>query len=343
MGLLGFKNVSSWGLVVIFMFFAFWASSALAETVAQEETGRPSGFSEQVASIVGLTQEQALDFHKQFRDFIKEQGFSDKVVAKAYHTDTRSLLKLLKLEDGNGSQKPDWEHLRVQVNYWRRLLPVSSHGVDQLEHFLLKTQHSNAFHPFTVNLPKWESFLNFMVKWQVFTSVTGEEARSFKNYVITSKWLEGAQTSQTRSPEFWAAWDLVFERSGMKPEFLGENIYNHVMKPLKKGHHSDGIQSLYLGLSPTLLATLSRYPQYVNPKLLGKIFTSNIITVSIMAENIEGIFAKYDRMNLSDKAKATDILRDIEYLLQDYLVEKVEAKKRRHGRGSYRCKLSLAY
>lgn len=296
--------------------------------VAAETQKVPNQKQLHLAEVYGLNEIQITNLYQQFSELVKAQGFSEAVVKKAQNLDVLSLIRVLQITEQ--SSRADLDFVRRSISYWRGILGEAA-GIDQLEHFFAKTKHSNPFHILNIDFKNWDSFLNMMIKWEIFTSVKGEEARSFRNFVIQYKWMEGAQTSKKRDAEFWNRWSEVFESTEMKPRYLGEAVYDKVFKT--GGKHSDGIQSLYLALSPDLLQVLLKYPQYLNAKLMGRVFASNLLQVSMMSYDIQQIFERYKAFDVNPKSQADDVLRDIEYLLQRSLVDKIEARKSRGGKG----------
>lgn len=269
-------------------------------------------------SHMDMSIELMQQIQKDFVHLIQEEGFSKQVVQKAEAIDLHSLIKLLNLS--SQSKHPNWDRLKDNIRYWQDLLAANEHptkGRASLEAFILHTEHSNGFHLFNINQNSWHEFLNLMLQLKIFSSIQGPEPRSFKSFVLQYKWLEGAQTSQKRSAEYWAQWSQFFSsKKGYDIPKIGEALYQTHFDAQGR-QHSDGVQSLYLGLTPPLLDIIQRHPELMTPEVVEGLFTRNLTYLSIFAEQLGEVFSEQQQNKTkSSQQKTHEILRAIESLAE---------------------------
>lgn len=268
-----------------------------------------------IALIYKLDQKQLTTLYVEFVELIRDLGFSPEVLAKAQNIDTHSLLKLANIS--SSSSRPQWDRVKENIEFWQQLLPTNkeAHKLFILEQFFLKTDHSNPFHLLNIDIPSWTAFLDLMLNLRIFSSINGPEARSFRSYVLRHWWLEGAQTSKTRTLDYWQNWSEFFAHSKTDLNKIGDALYERFFKSYRDTLHNDGVQSFYLGLRPELYHLVHKYPHLMTPEVITGIFTFNLAYAAAAVEQLESLFQAQQALRTLPSQKTTDILRALNILI----------------------------
>ncbi len=269
----------------------------------------------EMALIYKLDQKQLTTLYVEFAELIRDLGFSSEVLARAQNIDTHSLLKLANIS--SSSSRPQWDRVKENIEFWQQLLPSSkdTHTLFILEQFFLKTDHSNPFHILNIDIPSWTAFLELMLNLRIFSSINGPEARSFRSYVLRHWWLEGAQTSKTRTLDYWQNWSEFFAHSKTDLNKIGGALYERFFKSYRDTQHNDGVQSFYLALRPELYHLAHKYPHLMTPEVTTRIFTLNLAYAAAAVEQLESLFQVQQALKTSPSQKTKDILRALDILI----------------------------
>ena len=283
------------------------------ETPIQIKTFTPRDLD--VALIYKLDQKQLTTLYVEFAELIRDLGFSPAVLDKAQNIDTHSLLKLANIN--SPSARPQWDRIKENIVFWQQLLPANkeTHKLFILEQFFLKTDHSNPFHILNIDIPSWTTFLELMLHLRIFSSINGPETRSFRSYVLRHWWLEGAQTSKTRTLDYWQNWSGFFAHSKTDLNKIGDALYARFFNPYKDTQQNDGVQSFYLALRPELYHLIHKYPHLMTPEVITGIFTLNLAHVAAAVEQLESLLQSQQNLKISPSQKTRNILRALNILI----------------------------
>ena len=155
--------------------------------------------------------------------------------------------------------EPDFQSLTYKIRYWSQQL-----GLENLNEFIQRTTHGNAYHLLSINFERWLAMTEFMNASELFNPNLNSP-RSLNWFLMTHFWAEGAVTSQKAQAELWQNWLALFQQVMPNTDSM-ESYFTTYFFEQRSNH--DFLQRIYLSLSKDMYLAVQPFSELLSPEFL---------------------------------------------------------------------------